>query len=116
MEVKIPGVQMLRKRSDRGDLISASTDSKLLITINMNHLWKASLQQATQSGMMTVLGLLKSGKLISGHTNDRSDLMKLFWRTVRQARPDFSHEEILKNKHEQNKCSLETMQQNWKCQ
>ena len=29
----------------------------------MSKLWKVSLQQATQSGMTTVLGLLKSGKL-----------------------------------------------------
>ena len=28
----------------------------------MSNSWKASLQQATQSGMMTVLGLLKSAR------------------------------------------------------
>ena len=35
-----------------------------------------SLQQATQSGMTTVLGLLKSGKLILRCTSDRGDPMK----------------------------------------
>ena len=49
----------------------------LPITLTMNILWKASLQQAAQSGMMTVLDLLKSGKLILRHTSDRGDLMKL---------------------------------------
>ena len=43
----------------------------------MNNIWKASLGQAIQSGMTTVLGLLKSGKLVLGHTSDRGDLMKL---------------------------------------
>ena len=43
----------------------------------MNNLWKASLQQATQSGMTTVLGLLNSGKLILRHTSDRRDMVKL---------------------------------------
>ena len=76
MEVKIPGVQLLRKRSDRGDLISAQTNSKLPTTITMSNLWKASLQQATQSGMTTALGLLKSGIQILRHTSDRGDLIK----------------------------------------
>ena len=39
--------------------------------------WKAALQQATQSGMTTALGLLKSGKLILRCTSDRCDAMKL---------------------------------------
>ena len=43
----------------------------------MSNSWKASLQQATQSGMMTVLGLLKSGKLILRCTSDRGEPMKL---------------------------------------
>ena len=59
----------------------------------MSNLWKASLQQATQSGMTTALGLLKSGKLILRHTSDRGDLIKISWRTTREVRPD--HEEIL---------------------
>ena len=36
MEVKIPGVQLLRKRSDRSDLISAQTNSKLPTAITMS--------------------------------------------------------------------------------
>ena len=76
-EVKIPGIQLLRKRSDRDDLISAQTNSKLPTTMTMSNLWKASLQQAGQGGMTTVLGLLKSGKLILRCTNDRDDPMKL---------------------------------------
>ena len=46
----------------------------------MSNLWKASLQQVTQSGMTTVLGLLMSGKLKLRRTNDRRDLIKLFGR------------------------------------
>ena len=74
--VEIPGVQLLRKRSDRGDLISAQTNSKLPTTTIMNILLKVLPQQATQSGMTTALGLLKSGKLIFRHTSDRGDLIK----------------------------------------
>ena len=64
MEIKIPGVHLLRKRKDRGDPISALTERKLSTTVIMCNLWKVSPQQATQSGMMTMLGLLKSGKLM----------------------------------------------------
>ena len=39
----------------------------------MSNLWKASLQQPTQSGMTTALGLLNSGKLILRHTSDRDE-------------------------------------------
>ena len=77
MEIKIPGVQLLKKRRDQRDPISASTERKLPTTIIMSNLWKVSPQQATQSGMMTVLGLLKSGKLILRCTSDRGDPMKL---------------------------------------
>ena len=77
MEIKIPGVQLLRKRKDRGDPMSAATERSHLTTIIMNNLLKAFPQQATQSGMMTVLGLLKSGKLILRCTSDRRDPMKL---------------------------------------
>ena len=107
----------------------------------MNNLWKASLQQATQSGMMTVLGLLKSGKLILRCTSDRGDPMKLLGERHEKIRPGFSHEEtlhdgtaqsvvnevmprdrpgrpdsILKKGHGLNNSSLETMKQNWNCQ
>ena len=76
-EDKIPRVQLQRKRRDRGDLIKAQIYSKPPIVITMSNLWKASLQQATHSRMMTVLGLLKSGKLVLRHTIDQGDLIKL---------------------------------------
>ena len=77
MEIRIPGVQLLRKRRDRSDLMKAQTAWKLLITVTMSNLWKVSPQQATQSRMMTMHGLLKSGKLIQRCTSDRGDPMKL---------------------------------------
>ena len=78
MEIKIPGVQLLRKRSDRGrpdigiDRLKASD-----YYYHEQIMESLSLQQVTQSGMTTVLGLLKSGKLILRRTSDRGDLMKL---------------------------------------
>ena len=75
MEIKIPGVQLLRKRRDRGDPISASTERMLSTTVIMSNLWRVSLQQAIQSGMLTMLGLLKSGKLILRCTSDLGDPM-----------------------------------------
>ena len=74
MEIKIPGVRMLRKRKDRGDPLSAATERPHL-TIIMNNLLKVLPQQVTQSGMITMLGLLKSGKLILRCANDRGDPM-----------------------------------------
>ena len=141
MEVKIPGVQLLRKRSDRGDLISAQTNSKLPTTITMSNLWKASLQQATQSGMTTALGLLKSGKtdIETYERSGRPD--KMSWRMIRKVRP--GHEEIRldgtaqsvrneetprerserpdidsqeEKRQDLNNSSLQTMKQNWNCQ
>ena len=64
-----------RKRIERGDPMSGATERPHLTTIIMSNSWKASPQQATQSGMMTMLGLLKNGKLILRHTNDRGDPM-----------------------------------------
>ena len=75
MEVKIHGDQTLEK-ANRDDLIKAQIYLKPPIITTMSNLWKASLQQATQSGMTTALGLLKSGKLILRHTSDRDDLIK----------------------------------------
>ena len=62
MEVKILGVKLLRKRSDQGDLKKAQIYLKPPIPFIMSNPWKASLQQATQNGMMTVLGLLSKGE------------------------------------------------------
>ena len=42
MEVKIPGVQLLRKREDQGDPMSAATERPHLTTITMNNLLKAA--------------------------------------------------------------------------
>ena len=64
--------EKLRKRSDRGDPISASTERKLSTTFTMSNPWKASLQQVIQNLMTTVLGLRPR------RTTDRSDLIKLF--------------------------------------
>ena len=46
MEVKIPGVRLLRKRRDCGEPTSASTERKLSTTVIMSSLWKASLQES----------------------------------------------------------------------
>ena len=74
MKVRVPGVRMLRKRKDQGDPLSAATERPNL-TIIMNNLLKVLPQQATQSVMITMLGLLKSGKLILRCANDFGDPM-----------------------------------------
>ena len=74
MDIKIPGVQLQRKRKDRGDPLSAATERQHL-TVIMNNLSKVLPQQVTQSGMKTMLGLLKSEKLILRCANDRGDPM-----------------------------------------
>ena len=75
MEIEIPGVQLLRKRKDWGHPMSAATKRPHLTSIIMNNLMKAFPQQATQSGMITMIGLLKSGKLKLRCANDRGDPM-----------------------------------------
>ena len=75
MDIKIPGVQLLRKRTDRGDPMSAAIARLHSTTVNMNNLLKVLPQQATQSGMITMPGLLKSGKLILRCASDRGDPM-----------------------------------------
>ena len=91
MEIKIPGARMPRKRKDRGDLISAATERPHL-TIIMNNLQKVLPQQAAQSGTMTMLGLLKSGKLILRCTSDRRPDVTS-WGATRETQPGFSHAE-----------------------
>ena len=61
----------------------------------MSNSWKASLQQATQSGMTTVFGLLKSGKLILRCTSDRGDPVKLLGERHEKFDLVSSHEETL---------------------
>ena len=73
----------------------------------MSNSWRASLQQIIQSGMTTVLGLLKSGKLKLRRTNDRGDLIKLLGEWVRKVRPD--HEEILLDRTAQSVRNEETL-------
>ena len=62
MEIKFPGVRILRKMKDRRDPLSAATERPHLTTGTMNNLLKALHQQVTPSGMITMFGLLKSGK------------------------------------------------------
>ena len=83
-------------KEDRSvDLINAQIHSKPPIIIAMSKLWKASLRQATQSGMTTVLGLLKRGKT-DIETYERSwGPDETSWRVTREVRPGFSHEETL---------------------
>ena len=63
-EVKIHRNQLLEK-IDQGDLVKKQICSK------------ASLQQIIQNWMMTMLGLLKSGKVRLRHTIDQGNLIKL---------------------------------------
>ena len=72
MEIKIPQMRKLRERIERGNPLWAATQ-KPRLTIIMNNLWEALSQHATQSGMITKLGLLKSGKLTLGCLIDRSN-------------------------------------------
>ena len=65
----------MRERAERGNPLWAATERPHLTTVIMNNLLKAFPQQATQSGMITMLGLLKSGKLILRCANDRGDPM-----------------------------------------
>ena len=71
------------------DLIKGQIYLKPPITIIMSNSWKASLQQATQSGMMTVLGLLKSGKtdIETYERSERPD--QISWRLTREVRLGF---------------------------
>ena len=62
MEIKVPGVRKLRKRIERCNPLWAATQEPHLAIIT-NNLLKALSEHATQSGMMTKLDLLKSGKL-----------------------------------------------------
>ena len=70
MEIKIPGVRNLRKRKERSNPLWAATQEPHLAT---NKLLKALTQHATQRGMLTKLGLLKSGKLTNRWMIERSN-------------------------------------------
>ena len=77
-ETKIHGNQLLEK-IDQGDLVKKQIYSKPTIITTMSNSWRASLQQIIQNWIMTVLGLLNSGKLGLRRTIDQGDLMKLLW-------------------------------------
>ena len=87
MEIKIFGVQ-LSKRSDRGDPISASSTDRSFRPLS----WKVLPELVIQSGMRTVLGLLKSGKLRFRWTIDPGDPMNFLENGTKSS---FRHEEIL---------------------
>ena len=57
----------------------------------MNNLLEVLPRRATESGVATAFGLLKSGKLTLRHTSDRGDLIKISWKMIRKVRP--GHEE-----------------------
>ena len=88
MEIKIPGIQLLRKRKDRGDPMSASTERKLSTTIIMcfssasyskwdkDHAW-SSQEWKTDTEMYE-----RPGR--PGVTS---------WGATRLSQPGFSHEE-----------------------
>ena len=75
-KIKIHGIQLLEK-IDQGNLVKKQIYSKPLIITTMSNSWRASLQQIIQNWIMTVLGLLKSGKLRLRRTIDQGNLIKL---------------------------------------
>ena len=83
---------MLKKRKDGGDPLSAATERPHL-TIIMNNLLKFLPQQATESGMKTMLGLFKSGKLTKPMGDRTEQPVVTSWRKTREFQPGCSHEE-----------------------
>ena len=83
---------MLRKRKDQGDPLSAATERPHL-TIIMNNLLKVLPQQATQSGMITMLGPSQEWKTGTEmcERSVRPDVTS--WGKTRESQPGFSHEE-----------------------
>ena len=72
MEITTPEVRKLRKRIERGNPLWAATQEPRLANIT-NNLLKALSQHATQSGMITKLGLLRSGKLTNRWMTERGN-------------------------------------------
>ena len=77
MEIKVPWSTIAEKEERPVRPMSAATERPHLTTIIMNNLWKVSPHKLRKIGMITMFGLLKSGKLILRCANDRGDLMKL---------------------------------------
>ena len=90
MEIKIPGVRKLRERKDRGDPLWAATERPHL-TIIMNNLLKALSQQATLSGMITMLGLLE-WKTDTEMCERSGQPVVTSWGTTRESQSSFFHE------------------------
>ena len=63
------------EREDRPGQPVVGSDPETASDYYREHILKVSPQQGTQRGMMTMLGLLKSGKLILRDTSDRGDPM-----------------------------------------
>ena len=135
MEIKIPGVQLLRKRKDRGDPMSAATERPHLTTIIMNNSLKAFPQQATQHAWSSQESKTDTEMC---ERSVRPDVTS--WGATRESQPGFSHEEtqhdghaqsvvseviprersespmlILKEEQGHSNSSLETKKQNWNC-
>ena len=96
MKVRVPGVRKLRNMMERWNPLLAVTQVTRQGTTTDS--LKARTQQATQDGMMTKLGLLKSGNLMN-------------WWTIERRNPLFA----LNEEQGHSNSSLETTKQNWIC-
>ena len=65
----------IAEKEERSGRPVVGSDRRPHLTIIMNNLLKVLPQQATQSGIITMLGLLESRKLILRYANDRGDPM-----------------------------------------
>ena len=83
---------MLRNRIERCNPLFAATQEPCL-TITTNNLLNALSQHATQTGMITKLGLLQSGKLTLRCVIDREQPAVTSWRKTREPQSSFFHEE-----------------------
>ena len=92
MEIEIPGVRKLRKRSDQGDLIFASTERKLPTTYHeqfMESFSSASYSKWDDDRTWSSQEWKTDTEMYerSGRPDETS------WRATRETRPGFSHEE-----------------------
>ena len=83
MEIKIPGVRMLRKRKDR------AASQKLCLTIITNNLLKALSQHSTQSGMIWSSQEWKADKPMGDRTEQP---VVTSWRKTHESQSSFFHE------------------------
>ena len=92
MEIKILGVQLLRKRKDRGDPMSAAIERLHSTSIIMNNLWKvssASYSKWDDDHARSSQKWKTDTEMCerSGRPDETS------WRATRETQPGFSHEE-----------------------